>query len=79
VIEEGTNGRDRDRTDDLYRVKVTLLVLPKITGRPLKSRTDTGFRPAAYTFFRNRTECKKLAENLGFVFAFVHGRSEIVS
>jgi hypothetical protein len=26
VIEEGTNGRDRDRTDDLYRVKVTLVV-----------------------------------------------------
>ena len=79
MIEEGTNGRDRDRTDDLYRVKVTLLLPRKITGRPLKSRADTGFRPAAYTFFCNRTRYKELAENLGFVFAFVHGRSEIVS
>ena len=25
VIQEGNNGRDRDRTDDLYRVKVALV------------------------------------------------------
>jgi hypothetical protein len=25
VIQEGNNGRDRDRTDDLYRVKVALI------------------------------------------------------
>ena len=24
-IQEGDNGRDRDRTDDLYRVKVALI------------------------------------------------------
>lgn len=36
----GNYGRDRDRTDALYRVKVTLLPLPKITRSFLKPWTD---------------------------------------
>ena len=36
----GTMGRDRDRTDDLDCVKVTLLLLPKITRSFLKPWTD---------------------------------------
>ena len=44
MIQEGDNGRDRDRTDDLYRVKVIETVYLVGSSRFLLLLSDVGLR-----------------------------------
>src|SRR5215831_2392960 len=52
VIQEGNNGRDRDRTDDLYRVKVALIPT-ELRARRIKFYNLSGSQRPAFFIHMN--------------------------